>query len=83
MSAQYIVWFVHTHIFTPCQLNGSLLLDYKLKLPRYNFNKTRFVGREGLMSSVRLGPFRANADYNDVERHMIFEFLASKYVFHK
>lgn len=74
---------MHTHIFTPCQLNGSLLLDYKLELPRYNFNKTRFVGREGIMSSVRLDPFRASADYNDVERDIIFVFLAGKYVFQK
>jgi len=35
------------------------------------------------MSSVRLDLFRANADYNDVERDMIFVFLAGKYVFQK
>jgi hypothetical protein len=74
---------VHTLIFTPCQPNGSLLLDYKLKLRRYNINNTRFAGRERILSSGRLDPFVANTDYNDVERDIILFFLACKYVFQK
>jgi hypothetical protein len=46
-----------------------------LSIEKYgNFNETQFVGREGIMSSARLDPFRANADSNDVERDMILVF---------
>jgi len=37
---------VHDPSTLTCEVNCILLLDYKLTLPKYNINSTRFAGLE-------------------------------------